>query len=378
MDIKQLKQYSLVQIIDPTGLELSHLQSQLAESLPHVVVVSADVTAHISLLRETVIEEVAIGLEQRGLPHEDMQLRCEKILEASGLLHLAEQHPAKLSGGQMRRLAISSVAILEPATLIIEAAFSGLDPHSRRLIRNLLAEITSNVIVLDSAPAPELQHTFFYERGVLSATAAAFDLSLPPAVTCSTHAPIELENITASRGLRKARWWRPAAQPPSFTIGPISLRAHPGEVVWLRGANGSGKTTLLRGLAGLDNNPPPPVPTSLALQQPHDQVISSTIADFIDAPTLVDELGFSPSTHPLDLPTSQLRLAQIAAVTAQQRPLLLFDEPDVYLTPTDKERAHRLFARALGNEAALIITCHDPSFVEEIRAYATVREVNVG
>lgn len=62
----ELREGSVSQVIGGSGQGLSRLAEQLRREHRHVGVVSQDALAHITFLRETVAEEVAFGLEQRG------------------------------------------------------------------------------------------------------------------------------------------------------------------------------------------------------------------------------------------------------------------------------------------------------------------------
>ena len=146
----------------------------------------------------------------------------------------------------------------------------------------------------------------------------------------------------------------------------------PGQTLWLRGDNGAGKTTLLRAMAGLDGNPGLALGVSLALQRAADQLAESTVGEFVGDSDAVAALGLDPEAHPLDLPAAHLRLAQLAQVFAQNRPLVLLDEPDVGLDAPSRARAHALIAEGLGSGQAVIFTCHDTSFAAEVGEYATI------
>ena len=133
-----LEQHRTVQVVGNSGAGLTTLATQAHREWPGAAVVQQDATAHVSYLRDTVVEEVALGLEQRGTPIPEMRRRCERVLSAAGLTDLAERHPAHLSGGQTRRLAIAAVAVLEPDILLLDDPFAGLDPTSARSIIRLL------------------------------------------------------------------------------------------------------------------------------------------------------------------------------------------------------------------------------------------------
>ena len=379
MDLTPLKQaldqHRTVEVIGNSGAGLTTLAAQAHNEWAGAAVVQQDATAHVSYLRDTVIEEVALGLEQRGTPTLEMQRRCERILSAAGLTDLSERHPAQLSGGQTRRLAIAAVAVLEPDILLLDDPFAGLDPTSATHIIRLLEALPSRIVVLGNRPRLDAA-TLSLIDGILSpAPLPTHEPSLPPRVE-PTGEPIDLGEITATRGGKPRKWWQfRSHKDPEFTAGPIHLTVRPGQAVWLRGDNGAGKTTLLRAMASLDGNPGLAFGTSLALQRAADQLAESTVGEFVGDPDAVAALGLDPETHPLDLPAAHLRLAQLAQVFAQNRPLVLLDEPDVGLDTPSRDRALALIAEGLRSGQAVIFTCHDTSFATEIGEYAVVEEL---
>lgn len=369
-----LEHYRTVEVIGHSGAGLTTLAAQVHREWPGVAVVQQDATAHVSYLRDTVIEEVALGLEQRGTPIPEMQRRCEAVLHAAGLAELAERHPAHLSGGQTRRLAITSVAVLEPEILVLDDPFAGLDPASARAVVALLEALPSRIVVLGNRPRLSSVGLSLTD-GILSTTPLTpHTPSLPPRVEPAGTA-IDLAEVSATRGGEQRKWWQfRGTEQPTFTAGPVHLSVRPGQALWLCGDNGAGKTTLLRAMAGLDGNPgleqTHGLGVSLALQRAADQLAESTVGEFVGDSEAVATLGLDPETHPLDLPAAHLRLAQLAQVFAQNRPLVLLDEPDVGLDAPSRDRAHALIAAGLRSGQAVIFTCHDKSFAAGVGEYA--------
>ena len=381
MDLTLLEQtlraHRTVQIVGDSGAGLTTLATQIHREWPGAAVVQQDATAHVSYLRDTVVEEIALGLEQRGTPIPEMRTRCRDILTAAGLTDLAEHNPARLSGGQTRRLAIAAVAVLRPDVLLLDDPFAGLDPTSCTRITKLLDALPSKVVLLGTRAHDVDSAVLSVDGGHLHPGAPSpHPVELPQRVI-PTGATMDLGEVSATRGGSKRKWWqfRNDTQ-PAFTAGPIHLTVRPGEAVWLRGDNGAGKTTLLRAMAGLDGNPglerTHGVAVSLALQRAADQLAESTVAAFIGDDAAMRALDLDPETHPLDLPAAHLRLAQLAQVFAQDRPLVLLDEPDVGLDTPSRNRAHALIANGLSRGQAVIFTCHDADFAAEVGEYAGV------
>ena len=365
---------------------------------PRVVMLGYEIGSVVSHQRDTVIEEIAQPMEQQGISAANMEPRCREILRQLGLEEFAHAHPAQLSGGQTRRMLVASFLAACPDVIIACEPAAGLDPDSAQAVLAALREFAVSgagmVLCLD------------YQR---SANPELFRLSrlrlprLQPGAIVA-----EWSGIRARRRTPKRRWWQfakttnPAHE---FSSAPVDLQARAGAVCWLRGDNGAGKTTLLRQLAGISTDtsphtgpgtnpdahaePNPKATVSLALQDPAAQVLDASASTMLDDDTLWEIISPHPDTtthpspeltgdtHPLDLSPSQLRLLQVAAVIAQRRQVVLLDEPDVGLTPADRRRLHILLHECLSGGAAVIMTCHDPSLLQDVATYAEVTEAKI-
>jgi len=92
----------------------------------------------ISGIKTTVFEEVAMGLENLGIPKDQI---IEKVVNVCKLLEiedLVEKNPNELSGGQRQRVAFASIISMESETLVIDEPTSQLDPEGTEKVFSII------------------------------------------------------------------------------------------------------------------------------------------------------------------------------------------------------------------------------------------------
>ena len=89
----------------------------------------------------TVEDDIAFGLENRQVPHEQMQEEINKFAESVGMLDYLDKEPINLSGGQKQRVALAGALILRPEILILDEATSMLDPKGKATVRKIIDKI---------------------------------------------------------------------------------------------------------------------------------------------------------------------------------------------------------------------------------------------
>lgn len=93
----------------------------------------------------TILENTEYGLEIRGVPKEERQAKAEKALENSSLIAFKDQLPSQLSGGMQQRVGLARALANDPEILLMDEAFSALDPLIRHEMQDELLDLQENV-----------------------------------------------------------------------------------------------------------------------------------------------------------------------------------------------------------------------------------------
>jgi energy-coupling factor transporter ATP-binding protein EcfA2 len=200
----------------------STVEHPLGELVQHCGLVFHNPLNQISGARFTVREEVAFGLENLGVPRDEMLPRIQAVLELLEIADLADRSPFGLSGGQQQRVALASVLVMGPQVLVLDEPTAQLDPAGTKDVFTAVRQLSrSGVTVVLVEHKPELIAEFadrvilLHEGKVqLSGTARAV-LAAPETA--------ELGVVT-SRYTRLARLARRRGLWPADRELPISLR----------------------------------------------------------------------------------------------------------------------------------------------------------
>lgn len=174
----------------------------------------------ISGIKETVFEEIAMGLENLGVPKEEMIRRVCDVCRLLKIEELIEKNPNELSGGQRQRVAFASIIAMDSDTLVIDEPTSQLDPEGTadvfeiiKTLRgagktiilvehkiDLIAAYCDEVIVMSGGaiafkgPTAEiLQNTALLERGAMIPQVALLGHELAAAGKPLARVPITVE-----------------------------------------------------------------------------------------------------------------------------------------------------------------------------------------
>lgn len=89
----------------------------------------------------TVLDNAAFGLEVAGVGRKEREKRAMEVLKQVGLDTFAQKHPHELSGGMQQRVGLARALAVDPSIMIMDEAFSALDPLKRREMQDLLLEL---------------------------------------------------------------------------------------------------------------------------------------------------------------------------------------------------------------------------------------------
>lgn len=165
----KMKEGEFVAVIGPNGAGKSTLCYTLAGFVPHFykgelngTVEVAGVETKSSTLSEwvlnvglafqnpfnqitgakyTVYEEIAFGLENLGVPRDEIQARVDQALTLTGIREIADRSPYSLSGGQQQRVALTSILVMQPKVLVLDEPTSQMDPIGTREVFGVIRSL---------------------------------------------------------------------------------------------------------------------------------------------------------------------------------------------------------------------------------------------
>lgn len=98
-------------------------------------------------------DAIAFGMENMGLPAQEISERLEYVLDLLNLQYLRKRSVAALSGGQRQAVCIASVLAMRPNILIMDEPVSSLDPNGKKMVQGVLNQLRADgttVLIVDN------------------------------------------------------------------------------------------------------------------------------------------------------------------------------------------------------------------------------------
>ena len=128
------------------GLEAG--KTPVAQLCGHVGLGFQNPFNQLSGAKDNVYEEVAFGMQNLGVPAEEMKKRVEEALKLLDIWQYRDRNPFDLSGGQMQRVAIASVLVMRPDVMILDEPTSQLDPQGSDEVFQAVEKLTNSGITI--------------------------------------------------------------------------------------------------------------------------------------------------------------------------------------------------------------------------------------
>jgi energy-coupling factor transport system ATP-binding protein len=221
-----------------------------------------------------VLNEIAFGLENLGLPRDVILQRVDETLEYLSISHLRDRETFQLSGGEKQKVALAAVLAMRPSILLLDEPLASLDPASAdealKAFRQL-ADDGISILLVEHRVEDVLRikpervaymdgGEILYDGGVdgLMQAVNYRRIKLPANVVIERARDDVLQEIQPALPPKsdtpliqfKDVHFRYSANTPEVLLG-VNFDIHPGDVIAILGHNGAGKTTLVKHALGL-------------------------------------------------------------------------------------------------------------------------------
>lgn len=123
-------------------------KTPIAELCQKVGLVFQNPFNQLSGAKDTVFEEIAFGLQNLGIPRDEIFKRVEENLKLLDIEEYRDRNPFDLSGGQTQRVAIASILAMEPKVIVLDEPTSQLDPQGSEEVFRVVDKLAKTGITI--------------------------------------------------------------------------------------------------------------------------------------------------------------------------------------------------------------------------------------
>lgn len=140
----------------------------------------------------TVEDDVAFGLENKGISQEEMTVRVTEALALVGMTAFKTREPARLSGGQKQRVAIAGALATRPKILIFDESTSMLDPQGRHELLSTIESIRKQFDMTIISITHDLDEVALSDRVMVMASGQIESILTPQKLFARGHELVDL------------------------------------------------------------------------------------------------------------------------------------------------------------------------------------------
>ena len=345
---------------------------------------------------DSVWHELAFGLENLGVPQDQMRRRVAETCYFFGMEPWFHRRCTDLSGGQRQLLALASALAMRPSVLLLDEPTSMLDPVAEKgflsLLRRVNRELGCTVVVATHAPRAMVDFAsmaFCMEGGgprQVPLDSLREEPVLLPADGPTGTAASAVASPSAAPVVSARDAWVRYGRDGAWVLRGADLQLSAGEVRAVVGGNGSGKSTLLMAVAGMLAPRRGRIANALSgsqallPQQPKALLSRPSVEEELLewAPTagydrermlaVVASFGLEGALarHPYDLSGGQQQLLALAKLLLTRPRLLLLDEPTKGLDHAARSLVAAYVRRAAAGGATVLLSTHDVAFARAV------------
>ena len=344
---------------------------------------------------ESVWHEMAFGLENLGLPQNEMRRRVAETSYFFGMEDWFRHDTDSLSGGRKQLLALASVLVMRSRLLLLDEPTAQLDPIAEKTFLHALfrvnRELGCTVVVATHRPQAMVDyatHAFRLVDGCVEPVALP---ELAGLVRLETESTLEAEPTVpdvrqpGSPAVELSSAWFRYDRDGDWVLRGLDLQVAQGELHALVGGNGCGKSTLLALMAGTQRLQRGKLRVdahgrALLPQDPKALFAAETVEGELmewakigsysrdDAVTMAERLGFAASTkpHPYDLSGGQQQLLALGKLLLVKPRLLLLDEPTKGLDDKARRKVAEVLRALRAEGVTIVMATHDLTFARDM------------
>jgi len=155
------------------------MKEDISEIASKVGIVFQNPFTQITGSKLTVYEEIAFGLENLGIPREEMKINIDYALRLLDIYKYKDRNPFLLSGGQMQRMAIASIIAMKPEIIVLDEPTSQLDPQGSEEVFNAIQKLSKEGMTVIMVEHKMEKIAKFCDRIMLLSQGEIIDFDLP-------------------------------------------------------------------------------------------------------------------------------------------------------------------------------------------------------